>query len=174
MVLNSHRIPEVPHTLLDTHRSDNTVASKTTLFAKKEVILSAGTYGTPIILLHSGIGDRQTLSGLGIPILHELPSVGKNLSDQPVTSLVWLVNTTDTPDTAARNATLAAEQLAEWMNHTGPLGDNVDQEIGFFRVNKTGTPIENLFDPSAGPNTAHFEMLTLVSPHSLNDSMLTR
>ena len=131
------------------------------------MILSAETYGTPTILLHSGIGDAQTLSNLRIPIIHELPSVGKNLSEQPSGLLSWSVNTTDTTDTAARNSTLAAEQFAQWISsHSGPLADDSTKEIGFFRVNKTGTPIQNISDPAAGPNTANFELLTIVESYT--------
>ncbi|PBK61223.1 pyranose dehydrogenase [Armillaria solidipes] len=48
-----------------------------------EIILSAGSIGSPHILLNSGIGDRSELTALGIqPVLH-LPDVGKNLADHP-------------------------------------------------------------------------------------------
>ena len=53
-----------------------------TLTATKEVILSAGTVGTPHILLNSGIGDAEDLKALGIDSIVNLADVGKNLSDQ--------------------------------------------------------------------------------------------
>lgn len=56
---------------------------RTTLSASKEVILSSGSLNTPRILLHSGIGDKGDLGPLGIPVLLNNPSVGKNLSDHP-------------------------------------------------------------------------------------------
>lgn len=49
--------------------------------ASKEVILSAGAIGTPHILLNSGIGDRNDLEKLGIPVILDNPSVGQNLTD---------------------------------------------------------------------------------------------
>jgi choline dehydrogenase-like flavoprotein len=55
-------------------------ASIHNLTALKEVILSAGSIMTPTILLHSGIGNSTELSAVGITPLHELPSVGKNLT----------------------------------------------------------------------------------------------
>lgn len=47
------------------------------LTARKEVVLSAGSIGSPNILLHSGIGNASALSSLGIEPLHNLPSVGQ-------------------------------------------------------------------------------------------------
>ena len=47
-----------------------------------EVILSAGTYGSPAILLRSGIGPADELADLGIPVRADLP-VGRNLKDHP-------------------------------------------------------------------------------------------
>lgn len=63
--------------------------------ATKEVILSAGTIGTPTILLHSGIGDRNVLEHLGINSIVDLPDVGKNLTDQPVISVNWATTSQD-------------------------------------------------------------------------------
>lgn len=45
------------------------------------IVLSAGTIGTGAILLRSGIGPREHLAELGIPLVCDLP-VGQNLSDQ--------------------------------------------------------------------------------------------
>ncbi|KAK2170176.1 hypothetical protein LSH36_4g21009 [Paralvinella palmiformis] len=51
------------------------------LFAAKEVILSAGAINTPQILMLSGVGDPDTLKRFDIPIIADLPGVGKNLQD---------------------------------------------------------------------------------------------
>ncbi len=52
-----------------------------TVKANKEIILSAGSVGSPQILQTSGIGDNKKLSNLGIETVHELKGVGKNLQD---------------------------------------------------------------------------------------------
>ena len=49
--------------------------------ANREVILSAGSIGSPHILQVSGIGDSDKLRNYGINIVHELKGVGKNLQD---------------------------------------------------------------------------------------------
>ncbi|MGZ6840009.1 MAG: GMC family oxidoreductase, partial [Frankiaceae bacterium] len=45
------------------------------------VVLCAGTYGTPTILMRSGVGPAQHLRSIGIPVLTDLPGVGANLAD---------------------------------------------------------------------------------------------
>ncbi len=49
--------------------------------AGREVILSAGAFGTPQLLLLSGIGAMGELAEHGIPVVQDLPGVGKNLQD---------------------------------------------------------------------------------------------
>ena len=49
--------------------------------ANKEVILSAGSIGSPHLLQLSGIGAKNTLENAGIECLHDLPGVGENLQD---------------------------------------------------------------------------------------------
>lgn len=51
------------------------------LIARKEIILSAGSIGSPQLLLLSGIGPRKELEKHQIPIIHDLPGVGENLQD---------------------------------------------------------------------------------------------
>lgn len=51
-----------------------------TIMARREVILSGGTIGTTQLLLLSGVGPRQHLEEMGIPVVADLP-VGKNLQD---------------------------------------------------------------------------------------------
>ena len=48
---------------------------------RREVVLSAGSIGSPSILQRSGIGPANVLSDAGVAMVHELPSVGENLTD---------------------------------------------------------------------------------------------
>ena len=52
-----------------------------TIKANKEILLSAGSIGSPHILQVSGLGDSQKLKNHGISIIQELRGVGKNLQD---------------------------------------------------------------------------------------------
>jgi choline dehydrogenase len=54
-----------------------------TVIANEEVILSAGAYGSPQVLQLSGIGAAEELRGVGVNPVHDLPAVGRNLSDHP-------------------------------------------------------------------------------------------
>lgn len=49
--------------------------------ARREVIVSAGAFQSPQLLMLSGIGDGEELRKHGIPVLHHLPGVGRNLQD---------------------------------------------------------------------------------------------
>lgn len=49
--------------------------------AGREVILSGGAFGSPQLLLLSGIGPRDELASHGIDVMHEVPGVGQNLQD---------------------------------------------------------------------------------------------
>lgn len=51
--------------------------------ATKEVILAAGTVGTPKLLELSGVGDQSLLESFGIPVVVHNPNVGENLQDHP-------------------------------------------------------------------------------------------
>lgn len=51
--------------------------SSFTLMARKEVILSAGTFHSPQMLMVSGIGPKATLEALGIPVIVDNPNVGQ-------------------------------------------------------------------------------------------------
>ena len=52
------------------------------MMAGREVILAGGTFNTPQLLMLSGIGTRQHLESLGIPVIVDAPRVGQNLQDR--------------------------------------------------------------------------------------------
>ena len=60
--------------------------------ATGEVIVSGGAYGSPQLLLLSGIGPAQHLQDMGIPVLHDLPGVGSNLHDHFNTYCAWRIS----------------------------------------------------------------------------------
>jgi choline dehydrogenase-like flavoprotein len=63
-----------------------------TVLADREVIVCAGAYGSPQLLMLSGIGSGAELSPLGIEVIEDLP-VGDNLVDHPVAFVSYLTST---------------------------------------------------------------------------------
>lgn len=60
------------------------------VYAQEEVILSAGAFGSPQLLLLSGVGPETELSKQGIKVKHQLDGVGENLQDHLILSLSML------------------------------------------------------------------------------------
>ena len=55
-----------------------------------------GAVNSPQILLNSGIGPREELSAVGVPVVHDLPGVGKNLHNHVAFAVAFTINDTDT------------------------------------------------------------------------------
>jgi choline dehydrogenase-like flavoprotein len=55
--------------------------ARRSLLARREVVLSAGSFQSPQLLMLSGIGDGPVLQSLGLPVLHNANGVGANLQD---------------------------------------------------------------------------------------------
>jgi choline dehydrogenase len=85
------------------------------------VVLAAGTYGSPAILLRSGVGPAADLLGLGIEPVADLPGVGGNLHDHPSFELVLTPNAEYERQTTAFAAT----------------GHAIPDELGFASVATT-------------------------------------
>ncbi|TVY71214.1 Dehydrogenase xptC, partial [Lachnellula suecica] len=99
-------------------------ANKTiyTVKARKEIILAAGTFNSPLILQRSGVGPRELLERAGIEVKVDLPGVGQNLQDHGATLIAYAYGTDlePNPTTSPGNATFIAEAQAEYdQNRTG-------------------------------------------------------
>jgi len=71
--------------------------------ARREILLCAGSVGSPGILQRSGIGPRPLLERLGIGVQHELPGVGGNLQDHLQLRLIYQVDNVRTLNQVANN-----------------------------------------------------------------------
>ncbi|EPQ50277.1 alcohol oxidase [Gloeophyllum trabeum ATCC 11539] len=135
------------------------------VLASREVILAAGSIGTPHILLNSGIGDARELAALGIAPVLDIPSVGKNMSDHPwVPTTAWHVASDDTVDVINYNASAAAEALQQWKtSKTGRFVNGVSNQVAWNRLNTSDPEVKAMLgtygDPAAGPNSPHFEFI---------------
>lgn len=61
------------------------------MYATKEIVVSAGAYGSPLLLQRSGIGPKEALLPAKIPIIKELPT-GRNFQDHAAINLNFIIN----------------------------------------------------------------------------------
>lgn len=74
--------------------------------AAYEVVLSLGAINTPRVLMQSGIGDAVDLSRFGIPVVEDLPGVGRNYQDHLRIDCVWEYREPIPPRNSAGEATV--------------------------------------------------------------------
>jgi choline dehydrogenase-like flavoprotein len=97
-----------------------------TLLAEREIIVSAGAYGSPQLLMLSGIGPADSLGAFGIKPMVDLP-VGENLQDHPFVLLNYF---TDQPTLMTAASEENFRLFGEWQR--GPLTGNLAEGGGFF------------------------------------------
>jgi choline dehydrogenase len=91
------------------------LGKKITLNASKEIHLCAGVFGSPQLLMLSGIGDAADLSRLGIPVICNSPGVGKNLQDHLLLTTLF---------SSAQPITGQPDNLAGYIIHGDMSTDN--------------------------------------------------
>jgi choline dehydrogenase len=107
--------------------------------ATREVVLSAGTIGSPQILQLSGIGDPAELRAVGVTPRHDLPGVGGNLQDHPFLGAIYEVDDPDTLYEADK-----PKHLAEWaLRRSGKLTSPVAEVNAFVRT-RPGLPAADI------------------------------
>jgi choline dehydrogenase-like flavoprotein len=97
--------------------------------AGREIVLSAGAYNTPKLLMLSGIGPADELRGLGLDVVLDSPQVGRNLQDHPFTLTHYATDAENTLAIAANPA--AAEEYRS--SRTGVLTSNAGEAAIFWR-----------------------------------------
>ncbi|CEJ89757.1 hypothetical protein VHEMI05582 [[Torrubiella] hemipterigena] len=111
-----------------------TVGVKYHLAARKEVILSAGAFRSPQLLMLSGIGPAGVLSSMNIPVVKELPGVGQGLQDQNFFGSVYRVNV-DSFSAVVGNPAVAAQAMHEYeTKQSGPLTNSGANWIGWEKM----------------------------------------
>ncbi|MEP7243672.1 MAG: GMC family oxidoreductase N-terminal domain-containing protein [Gammaproteobacteria bacterium] len=104
------------------------------LEAQAEVILSGGAYGSPQLLLLSGVGPADDLRALGIEVVHVLPGVGMGLHDHPATAIQMRTTNADSYGLSWKTFPRGFWNVLEYaFARRGPLASNVFEATGFVR-----------------------------------------
>ena len=152
------------------------------VYASREIILSAGAFQSPQLLMLSGIGDAEELKALVITVIKELKGVGKNLQDH----LFIIVSCLSLQQQGFNHHLKPLNQLLDLIKyqitHRGPLSCSPLEAVAFFSVN--GAPHPNLqfhfvplqlgndyktdaYNPKTYPRKDGFSILpTLLKPKS--------
>jgi choline dehydrogenase len=115
-----------------------------TVMAGREVILSAGTIGSPHILMLSGVGEAAHLKEQGVPLIADLPGVGRGLQDHVVASLRFRSNGAEAINRKLESLTGRAKLGLEWLLFKKGLGATSFFEVGAFFDGGSGTDYFNL------------------------------
>ena len=114
---------------------------KKTVFARKEIILSAGAIGSPQLLMLSGIGEAEPLKSHGIEVLFDSPGVGKNLQDHLQVRPVYKCKASTINSEKRNPFRLVGMALRYALNRSGPMAMAASLGTGFLKTRpELGTP----------------------------------
>ena len=151
IVGNAH----VDRVLLEDKRVTGVVLATGEVFTGAEVILCAGTFGSPAILMRSGVGPSAHLESLGISVVADLP-VGRRLLDHPIYYNVYALKT------AWRSMSPAAGALV-WTHSKSAKACEPDLHIS----------ATHFFDPANSPTGAAIVLASaVVVPRSVGSLQL--
>ncbi|MEI6734085.1 MAG: GMC family oxidoreductase N-terminal domain-containing protein [Comamonadaceae bacterium] len=113
--------------------------------ARREVIVAAGAFGSPQLLMLSGIGAAAELQKFGLPVVQDLPGVGKNLHDHIDYVQTWRVpSSTDTVGLSLRGAGKVTSAMLEWKNKRSGLMTTSFATAGAFLRSSPDVPRPDL------------------------------
>jgi choline dehydrogenase len=143
--------------------------SSRTAEAGREVILAGGAYGSPQLLMLSGIGPAERLASVGIKPLVDLPGVGRNLVEHPFMFVGWKMRP------GAFRSELRVDRATRWVLEWGLLGKGLFATNGaagnlFIRTDPSLDRPDMQFTCMAGEVAARelwFPLLGKKPPHTL-------
>ncbi len=152
--------------------------------ANREIVLSGGSVNSPQLLQLSGIGDPEHLRDLGIPVVHDLSEVGRNLQDHFQVRSVYELDGLHSLNSDVRNPFKKLMMGAQYLlTRKGPLTISAGQAFLFTRSRpELATPdLQFFLMPLSTPNPRlglhDFPGVTLVTsqcrPESRGDIMVT-
>ena len=109
-------------------------------FSSKEIIVSAGTFQSPQLLMLSGIGDPEVLNKHGINVKKELCGVGKNLQDHLFVNVSSLANKQSGFNHLLKPINQIVPALKYLIGKKGPLTSSGLEGIAFLCIDGANTP----------------------------------
>jgi choline dehydrogenase len=154
---------QVAHVVLEGSRAKGVRLLDGTVVEASWVVLSAGTYGSPPILMRSGIGPADHLRRVGLPVRVDLPGVGANLVDHPAVGFecgyrgpvrkVPLLHSIATFHSSGRSSDEAPDLMLWMADPSAPPGGPAELEIEavLLRPRSRGAVRLRSADPAAAP-----------------------
>jgi choline dehydrogenase len=132
----------------------------TRLSARREVVLSAGAFGSPQLLMLSGIGPAEELRAHNIPVVADLPGVGKNLQDHIDYVIAYRAPSwSDSFGVSPRGVWTVLKAIVEWMRkRTGKITSTY-AESGAFIHSEEGLEV---------PDVQYILAVAMVDDHGRN------
>lgn len=114
-------------------RTDGSVKQ---VYAKREVILAAGSVFTPQLLQLSGLGPKNVLMAAGVKVKKDMPAVGANMQDHPNANMYYDTKNWATPNPlSGLDPAFNASAWAEYQNNrTGPITQAHGSSLAFLSL----------------------------------------
>lgn len=157
--------------------------SRLQVIAKKEVIICAGAFQSPQLLMLSGLGEPEELNRYGIPVKHSIPGVGKNLQDHLFFPVSALANVQKGFNHHLSPFNQVKDLLGYLMTHRGvmtcsPLEavafyhsqakEGVDFQLHFAPIHMGDSYAADMYDMTTYPKTDGFTIFpSLLKPKSM-------
>jgi choline dehydrogenase len=123
--------------------------------AHKDIVLTAGAFQSPQLLMLSGIGDGEHLGSVGIPVQHRLPGVGRNLHDHLASPVHMRMNHPASYGVSWRAMPRSLLNVLEYLLlRSGPLANNIFESAAFVK-SESGLDkpdIQLVFQPAKRPS----------------------
>ncbi|KAF2137754.1 GMC oxidoreductase [Aplosporella prunicola CBS 121167] len=108
------------------------------LYASKEIVVSAGAFRSPQLLMASGVGPKAILDQFSIPVVADLPGVGQGIQDQVWLGFSYGVNVTTKTQIVLNNPDYTKPAIDLYLhNQSGPLsGIGAGEQVGWEKLPK--------------------------------------
>lgn len=108
--------------------------ARRSLRARAEVVLASGAFGTPQLLMCSGVGPGEHLAAHGIPVLHDAAQVGANLHDHLDVVTCHRVRNPELLGVCASEPLRTMKEIHRYRReHRGMIASNIAEAGGFFK-----------------------------------------